>query len=134
MLIEGVVIMFIIESIDFEFPQIGKEPKIGFSDEYIEKTMLSGFIKRIYKGKRFYATFTYPYLLSDERATLKSVLDTQRQKGYVNVILDTPFGQYDGQAFIELNNEQSRFCYSDVLKEYVWTNWSITLKGAKYDS
>lgn len=126
--------MLKIENVDLEYPQIGKEPTMGYSDEYIEKTMMSGLIKRIYKGKRFYATFSYPYLLERERATLNSLLNTQRVQGYLNVVIDTPFGQYSGQAILELSNDQTRFMYSNVLDDYVWTNWSITLKGARYDS
>lgn len=126
--------MIKVENIDIEYPQIGKEPTMGYSDEYIEKTMMSGLIKRIYKGKRFYATFSYPYLLENERATINSLLATQRTQGYLNVVIDTPFGQYSGQAILELGNDQTRFMYSNVLQDYVWTNWSITLKGARYDS
>lgn len=126
--------MLKVENINIEYPQIGKEPTMGYSDEYIEKTMMSGLIKRIYKGKRFYATFSYPYLLEKERATINSLLATQRSQGYLNVVIDTPFGQYAGQAILELGNDQTRFMYSNVLQDYVWTNWSITLKGARYDS
>lgn len=126
--------MLKVENIDIEYPQIGKEPTMGYSDEYIEKTMMSGLIKRIYQGKRFYATFSYPYLLENERATINSLLATQRTQGYLNVVIDTPFGQYSGQAILELGNDQTRFMYSNVLQDYVWTNWSITLKGARYDS
>lgn len=126
--------MLKVENINIEYPQIGKEPTMGYSDEYIEKTMMSGLIKRIYKGKRFYATFSYPYLLENERATINSLLATQRTQGYLNVVIDTPFGQYAGQAILELGNDQTRFMYSNVLQDYVWTNWSITVKGARYDS
>lgn len=126
--------MLKVENVDLEYPQIGKQPTMGYSDEYIEKTMMSGLIKRIYKGKRFYATFSYPYLLDKQRATLNSLLNTQRTQGFLNVVIDTPFGQYNGQAILELSNEQTRFAYSDVLKDYVWTNWSITLKGARYEN
>lgn len=126
--------MLKVENINIEYPQIGKEPTMGYSDEYVEKTMMSGLIKRIYKGKRFYATFSYPYLLEKERATINSLLATQRTQGYLNVVIDTPFGQYSGQAILELGNDQTRFMYSNVLQDYVWTNWSITLKGARYDS
>lgn len=126
--------MLKVENIDLEYPQIGREPKMGYADEYIEKTMMSGLIKRIYSGKRFYATFSYAYLLNDQRATINALLSTQRTQGYLNVVIDTPFGQYAGPAILELSNEQTRFTYSEVLKDYVWTNWSLTLKGARYDS
>lgn len=126
--------MLTVENQNIEYPQIGKEPKMGYSDEYVEKTMMSGLIKRIYKGKRFYATFTYAYLLDSERQTIKSLLDTQRQHGYLNIKINTPYGAYEGKAILEINNDQTRFAYSKVLNDYVWTNWSITVKGATYDS
>lgn len=130
--------MLKIEGIDFEFPQMGKEPKIGFSDEYIEKIMMSGLIRRIYKGRRFVATFSYAYLLDEQRQMLQQVLDRQKKRGYVNVVINSPLydsqNTYTLQAIIELNNQQTRFAYSEVLGQYVWTNWNITLKGAQYEN
>lgn len=125
--------MLKIENTNLEFPQIGKTPTMGFSDEFVEKTMMSGLIRRIYKGKRFYATFSYPYLLDSERATINSLLQTQRAQGFLNVEIDTPFGTYSGEAMLELNNSQSRFAYSAVLGDYVWTNWELSIKGARYE-
>lgn len=125
--------MLIINGVDMEFPMIGKEPTMGYADEFVEKTMISGKIRRIYKGRRFYANFSYGYLTAEQRATLNSLLAAQRQDGYLTVQISSPFGEYNGQAIIELGQEQTRFAYSDVLDEYVWTNWDLTLKGVDYD-
>lgn len=125
--------MLTINGIDMELPQIGREPTMGYADEYVEKTMISGKIRRIYKGRRFYANFSYAFLTAEQRATVNSLLAAQRQNGYLTVQISSPFGSYNGQAIIELGQEQTRFAYSDVLGEYVWTNWDLTLKGVDYD-
>ena len=125
--------MLKINSIDMELPQIGREPTMGYADEYVEKTMISSKIRRIYKGRRFYANFSYAFLTAEQRTTVNSLLAAQRQNGYLDVQISSPFGSYNGQAIIELGQEQTRFAYSDVLGEYVWTNWDLTLKGVDYD-
>ena len=112
---------------------MGREPTMGYADEYVEKTMISGKIRRIYKGRRFYANFSYAFLTAEQRTTVNSLLAAQRQNGYLDVQISSPFGSYNGQAIIELGQEQTRFAYSDVLGEYVWTNWDLTLKGVDYD-
>lgn len=124
--------MLKINNIDMELPQIGKEPTMGYSDEFIEKTMISGKIRRIYKGKRFYATFSYAFLTAEQIETLNTLLSAQRQNGYLNVGISSPFGNYNGQAIIELNNNQTRFKYDEDLQDYVWINWTLTVKGVNY--
>ena len=124
--------MLTINNIDMELPQMGKEPQMGYAEEYVEKTMLSGKIRRIYRGKRFYATFSYAYLTSEQRTTIQQLLAAQEQSGYVTVQISSPYGTFSGQAIMELNQQQTRFAYSDVLKDYVWVNWQITVKGVEY--
>ena len=126
--------MLRIEGIDFDLPQIGREPKMGYSDEFIEKTMISGKIRRIYKGKRFFATFSYAFLLNEQIQTLNALLAQQRQQGYLNVEINSPFGEYSGGAIIELNNQQSRFRYNRETDDYVWTNWQLSVKAVDYDT
>lgn len=126
--------MLKINNIDMELPQIGKEPKMGYAEEYVEKTMLSGKIRRIYRGKRFYATFSYAYLTSEQRTIIQQLLAAQEQSGYVTVQISSPYGTFSGQAIMELNQQQTRFAYSDVLKDYVWVDWQITVKGVEYAS
>lgn len=125
--------MLTINGIDMELPQIGREPTMGYADEYVEKTMISGKIRRIYKGRRFYATFSYAFLTAEQRATVNSLLSAQRQNGYLTVQISSPFGTYNGQAIIELGQEQTRFKYDEDADDYVWTNWTLTLKGVDYD-
>ena len=126
--------MLKINNIDMELPQMGKEPQMGYAEEYVEKTMLSGKIRRIYRGKRFYATFSYAYLTSEQRTIIQQLLAAQEQSGYVTVQISSPYGTFSGQAIMELNQQQTRFSYSDVLKDYVWVNWQITVKGVEYAS
>ena len=125
--------MLTINGIDMELPQIGREPTMGYADEYVEKTMISGKIRRIYKGRRFYANFSYAFLTAEQRATVNSLLAAQRQNGYLNVQISSPFGSYNGQAIIELGQEQTRFKYDETAGDYVWINWTLTLKGVDYD-
>ena len=126
--------MLTINNIDMELPQMGKEPQMGYAEEYVEKTMLSGKIRRIYRGKRFYATFSYAYLTSEQRTIIQQLLAAQEQSGYVTVQISSPYGTFSGQAIMEVNQQQTRFAYSDVLKDYVWVNWQITVKGVEYAS
>lgn len=125
--------MLTINNIDMELPQMGREPTMGYADEYVEKTMISGKIRRIYKGRRFYANFSYAFLTAEQRATVNSLLAAQRQNGYLDVQISSPFGSYNGQAIIELGQEQTRFKYDETAQDYVWINWTLTLKGVDYD-
>lgn len=125
--------MLTINGIDMELPQIGKQPTMGYTDEYVEKNMISGKIRRIYKGRRFYANFSYAFLTAEQRATVNSLLAAQRENGYLTVQISSPFGSYNGQAIIELKNQQTRFKYDETAQDYVWINWTLTLKGVDYD-
>lgn len=125
--------MLTINNIDMELPQMGREPTMGYADEYVEKTMISGKIRRIYKGRRFYANFSYGFLTAEQRATMNSLLAAQRQNGYLTVQISSPYGTYNGQAIMELGQEQTRFKYDEEAQDYVWTNWTLTLKGVDYD-
>ena len=126
--------MLTINNIDMELPQMGKEPQMGYAEEYVEKTMLSGKIRRIYRGKRFYATFSYAYLTSEQRTIIQQLLAAQEQSGYVSVQISSPYGTFSGQAIMELNQQQTRFAYSEVLGDYVWVDWQITVKSVEYAS
>lgn len=126
--------MIEINNINLEYTQLSKEPKMGYNDEYIEYTMMSGKIKRLYKGKRFYTSISYPYLLDNQRDVINSLLQLQRTQGYLSAKIDTPFGLFEGNVIIELNNSQARFMYSSVLDDYVWTNWELNIKAVDYDN
>lgn len=124
--------MLKINNVDMEFPQMGREPTMGYTDEYVEKIMISGKIRRIYKGRRFSARFSYAYLTSSQRNTLDTLLAAQRQNGYLTAQIDSPFGTYNGQVIMTLDKAQTRFKYDETLGEYVWVNWQLTLKGVPY--
>ena len=124
--------MLKINNVDMELPQMGKSPTMGYTDEYVEKTMISGKIRRIYKGRRFSATFSYAYMTEEERNVLDTLFAEQRQNGYLTAQIDSPYGTYNGQVILEIKKEQTRFAYSEVLQSYVWTNWQLTLKGVPY--
>lgn len=121
--------MIILENYDVEFPQIGKEPKIGYTPVYNEYIMLSGKVRRIQKGKRFVASFSYAFLTATQRALIQDLLDIQKNLGYVKAIVNTPYGSFNGNVIMSLNDDQARFSYSEVLQDYVWTNWKLTLRG-----
>lgn len=129
--------MLKVEGINLEapdFPQIGKEPSMGYADEYIEKTMISGLVKRIYRGKRFYATFTYAFLRPEQITIIKDLLGAQRHQGFLNVEISNPYGNYKGQAILELNSDQIRFKIDPKTGEGIWTNWQIHIKATAYDN
>lgn len=121
--------MLNIEGIDFELPQINKTPKMGYSEEFIEKTMISGKKKRIYKGRRFSAVFSYAVLTEDQINTFNELLELQRQQGYLNVELSSPFGTYAGGATIDIDEQQTRFKINRQTGAATWANWQLTLKA-----
>ena len=121
--------MIKLQNIDFELPQINKEPVMGYSDEFIEKVMLSGKIRRIYKGKRFYAKFSFACLTDEQKTALKNVLNYQQQNGSISVEISTPIGDYIGNGILEINNDQTRFKFDTETQQFVWTNWQVTIKG-----
>ena len=123
--------MIRIEGYDMELLQIGKTPTMGYVEEFSEKTMLSGLIRRLYRGKRFVSTLSYAYLLQDERARIEELLALQRSRGYLVAEISTPNGDYSGEITIDLNSDQTRWSYSEVLKDYVWINWQLTIKGRR---
>lgn len=123
--------MIKIEGYNMELPQIGKTPAMGYVEEFTEKKMLSGLVRRLYKGKRFNATISYAYLLQDERTRIEELLELQRSRGYLVAEISTPVGNYNGEVTIDLNSNQTRWSYSEILKDYVWTNWQLSIKGRR---
>lgn len=119
--------MFEVEGIDLEYPQIGKEPKIGYEDVAKEYTMISGKIRKIFQGRRFKANFTYAFLTSEQRGQLLDLINSQKTKGFLTVKIKTAFGEFNGDAFLTIDGTQTRFSYSKILNDYVWTNWSVSI-------
>lgn len=123
--------MIKIEGYDMELAQMGKTPTMGYVEEFNEKTMLSGLIRRLYRGKRFTATLSYDFLLQDERTRIEELMQLQRNRGYLSAEISTPFGDYIGEVTIDVNSSQTRWCYSEVLRDYVWINWQLVIKGRR---
>lgn len=126
--------MLTINGQDWELSQIGNEPTIGYEDEYIEKTMISGKIRRIYKGRRFYAKFSYGFLSDSQISSMNDLLATQRVSGYLDVSVDTAYGVFSGQAIVDLSNNQRRWTRDRQTGERLWFDWVIEIKAVDYDS
>ena len=126
--------MFTINGQDWELPQSGKEPTMGYSDEFIEKTMISGKIRRIYRGRRFYASFYYPYLSESQKTALEDLFTTQRQSGSLSVSIDSPYGTWSGEAILDGNNNQRRFTADPKTGERRWLDWTISITAVDYDN
>lgn len=116
-------------NVDFELPTLGKEPQIGYEDEFIEKKMLSGKIRRIYKGKRFYAVFRYAYLTDAQINQLNQILTSQRDTGYISAKISTPFGDFNGNAILTVDKSTTMFKKDKETGKYVWINYSVQLKA-----
>lgn len=95
-------------------------PEFGYVDEYVEKKMISGKIRRIYKGKRLNVNISFPYLTSDQIQLLYGFKKC-------TAIIDTPYGQYNGDVFCEINSLQKRYAY--INNAWVWIGYSINLIG-----
>lgn len=121
--------MLILNGENWELSQIGKEPVMGYSDEYIEKTMISGMIRRIYLGRRFYANFYYGFFTPEQTTKFEELLKAQRKNGYITAIISNPYGSFDGKAIIDLNENQRRFSEENN----VWLDWSVSLKSLNLD-
>ena len=126
--------MFEINGENWELPQSGREPTMGYSDEYIEKTMISGKIRRIYKGRRFYASFHYPFLSDAQKSAYEALFATQRRNGSLSVEIDSPYGSWSGQAILDGNNNQRRFTADPMTGERKWLDWNITITAVDYDT
>ena len=126
--------MFTINGQNWELPQSGKEPTMGYSDEYIEKTMISGKIRRIYKGRRFFARFYYPFLSDTQKSAYEALFTTQRQNGSLTIEIDSPYGSWRGEAILDGNNNQRRFTADPITGERRWLDWTLSITAVDYDS
>ena len=126
--------MFTINGENWELPQSGKEPTMGYSDEYIEKTMISGKIRRIYKGRRFYASFYFPFLSDAQKASFEALLTTQRRAGSLSIEIDAPYGSWSGEAILDGNNNQRRFTSDPTTGDRLWLDWNISITAVDYDT
>lgn len=112
--------------IDWELKTLARNPEFNYQEEFVERKMISGKVRRIYKGKRMTFTATYGYLTDTQISNLYSLLDSQRNNGYVSATITTPSGTFEGNASIEIDDSQKRFTHSDSLG-WIWTNWVIII-------
>ena len=112
--------------IDWELKTLAPNPEFNYQEEYVERKMISGKVRRIYKGKRMTFTATYGYLTDTQISNLYSLLDSQRTNGYVSATITTPSGTFEGNVSIEIDDSQKRYTHSDSLG-WIWTNWVIIL-------
>lgn len=130
--------------IDIEFPQISKDNyKVGYEPVYRERTTIGGQIQRKLLGYRMNISWTYPYLLEEQRKKINNILRyiysgsaqiTQlRTDIQGNPVNSEPVSEsaikFEGNVVIDCNQAQTRFMYSEPLGEYIWTNWTFTAKS-----
>ena len=112
--------------IDFELSTLNKNAQFGSIVEYIEKKMISGKIRRIEKGKRFSAEFSYAYLTDEQRNVLMHLKNNQP----IYAEISTPDGIFKGEVYLDINDLITRFAF--INNKWVWSNYSITLTGVDY--
>lgn len=114
--------MFLINNENWELPQIGKTPKIGYEYEYITKTALSGKTYRTYIGRRFVASISYAFLTAEQ---IEKIMEYA--KSVVDIEIRTPIDTFEGKAQITITNMPSRFDTSETSD--TWTGWTIDITG-----
>lgn len=132
--------------IDIEFPQISKDNyKVGYEPVYRERTTIGGQIQRKFLGYRMNISWSYPYLLEEQREKINNIfrwanrsLSSSASVHLKTDIQGNPMSAdpvsaksqiFDGYVYIDYNPTQTRFMYSETLGEYVWTNWTFTAKS-----
>lgn len=113
--------------IDFELNTLAPNPTFNYVDEYIERKMLSGKIRRIYKGKRFNAELTYGYLTEQQISNLYGLLNSQQNNGFINATITMPNDTFNGNINISIDEGQKRYAY--INNQWIWTNWKIIIDG-----
>ena len=128
---------------NLEYPQINRNSiSVTLAPVYVEKTTINGTIKRLLKGYRLSATWSYPYLLKQQWDDFAIISQVQAQQGEVVFKMDLPYVisivddkiQYDsttgryifnGMAFLDMS-AVGRFGYSSALNQQIWTDVEIT--------
>ena len=120
---------------------MGNDPTFGYEQEYIQKVMLSGKVKRIYRGKRFTARVNFGYLpdAMDSAAHvykaggLYHLLDEQRRLGCLYARISSPESDsyFAGDVFLNLDESQRRFKYDKETRKYVWVGYALTITACE---
>lgn len=118
---------FKINNVDVNFPQMGKEPTMGYEPVYTEKTVISGAVFRKIKGYRRVLTWSYDYLTYEQRQTFYSILNNSTMGAYTVYCL-FPAGhglersEITDTMIITMNSDQRQFMDSSV-NGVVYKNW-----------
>jgi hypothetical protein len=113
--------------IDFELNTLAPNPEFNYQQVYVERTMISGKIRRIYKGKRMTMALVYGYLTEKQISDLYGLLASQQTNGFISAAITTPRGDFSGNVMIDIDESQKRFKIVDG--KGVWSNWVINLTG-----
>jgi hypothetical protein len=113
--------------IDFELNTLAPNPEFNYQQVYVERTMISGKIRRIYKGKRMTMALVYGYLTEKQISDLYGLLASQQTNGFISAAITTPSGDFSGNVMIDIDESQKRFKIVDG--KGVWSNWVINLTG-----
>lgn len=119
--------MISLGGIDFELATIAPNPEFNYEDEYVERKMLSGKVRRFYKGKRMTLSLSYAYLTDQQISNLYSLLDSQRTNGYIPAIITAPSGTFTGNVHITIDESQKRFAL--IEGKWVWSYWKVLLEA-----
>ena len=113
--------------IDFELNTLAPNPTFNYIDEYIERKMLSGKIRRIYKGKRFNCELVFGYLNEQQISNLYGLLNSQQKNGFISATITMPNGSFSGNVNLTIDEGQKRYAY--INNKWIWTNWKIIIDG-----
>lgn len=114
--------------IDFELDTLAPNPEFNYQDEFIERKMISGKIRRIYKGKRMTMTLVYGYLTDSQVSNLYSLISSQITNGFISAAITTSNNQtFQGNVNISLDESQKRFKYDSSSSKWIWSNWKVVL-------
>lgn len=115
--------------IDFELKTMNKNPSFYFAEEFIERKMISGKVRRKYKGKRLIVELSYAYLTEQQISDLYGLLNSQQINGSIPAIIDTFNGPFTGDVNISIDEGQKRFKYDQNTNNWIWTNWNVSIIG-----
>lgn len=115
--------MIKLNNVDIESYIKSINPSFGFESEYYENKMISGKIRRDYRGKRFKASIKFPYLTQEQVNYLFDIIKGEE----INAQISTAVGLFQGNVFANLNSSQTRFAF--INNNWVWVNYELTLNG-----
>lgn len=126
--------MLKLNNVDFELPTLCREPSCGYTLEYNEYKMISGRVRRVTKGRRFSATFSFAALTDEQLSSLKAALNAMQADGHIYMEMETGVDTFKGEVLLTMNSEQTRFRYDSEKKQGVWVNWSFTAQSMDLDA